>query len=531
MNETEFNLLDEPWIRVMDDNCQIKEVSLTDALLNAHKYKTLKGEMPTQDIVILRLMLAIVHTVFSRVDVDGNEAELEEEDDAVDRWESLWNNRKLPERPVREYLEKWHERFWLFHPERPFGQMAGLTYGTEYGAPKLNGEISESNHKVRIFSPYFGSTKESLTFSEAARWLLTLNSFDDSAIKPSKESKEKTGGKLPPSGVGWLGKLGIVYLNGNNLFETIMLNFVLINNDNIECDEQPMWEIDDPVKEERREIPYPTNLAQLYTLQSRHILLNRCDDKIKGYIAIGGDFFTEKNAFIEPMTTWKIKKADYLPKKHSASEQIWREFSNIYNNSNGNHVPGVVKWFKFISTRVKLPVMRSTVLSIDYDKNNCSIQNVFGDSLEMNAQILSEVGRGYREEITFEISRCEELAEKIGNLAWHIYLASGGNKKSKQKDNEYISSRLDAKSQLYYRLDIPFRSWLFSLDPENDDKQEKFEQWQAIAKRITLDLGSELVAAAGDAAMVGHMIDETIYSAPKAYNIFLRDVSKIYQKI
>ena len=35
MNETEFNLLDEPWIRVMDDNCQIKEVSLTDALWQA----------------------------------------------------------------------------------------------------------------------------------------------------------------------------------------------------------------------------------------------------------------------------------------------------------------------------------------------------------------------------------------------------------------------------------------------------------------------------------------------------------------
>ena len=118
MNETEFNLLDEPWIRVMDDNCQIKEVSLTDALLNAHKYKALKGEMPTQDIVILRLMLAIVHTVFSRVDADGNEAELEEEDDALDRWESLWNNRKIPEKPVREYLEKWHERFWLFHTEQ-----------------------------------------------------------------------------------------------------------------------------------------------------------------------------------------------------------------------------------------------------------------------------------------------------------------------------------------------------------------------------------------------------------------------------
>jgi len=357
---------------------------------------------------------------------------------------------------------------------------------------------------------------------------LTLISFDDSAIKPSKEGKEKAGGKLPPSGVGWLGKLGLVYLNGSNFFETIMLNFVLINNDNIECDEQPMWEMDDPVKEERREIPYPTNLAQLYTLQSRHILLNRCGDKIMGYIAIRGDSFTDKNAFIEPMTTWKINKTDYLPKKHCASEQMWREFSNIYNNSNGNHVPGVIKWFKFISTKVKLPMMRTTVLSVDYDKNNCSIQNVFGDSLEMNAQILSEVGRGYREEIKFEISRCEELAKKIGNLAWNIYLASGGNKNSKPKD---IGSILDAKSQLYYRLDIPFRSWLSSLDPENDDKLEKFEQWQNTAKRITLDLGRELVAAVDDTAMVGHMIDETIYSAPKAYNIFLRDVSKIYQKI
>ena len=306
-----------------------------------------------------------MHTVFSRVDADGNEAELEEEDDAVDRWESLWNNRKIPEKPMREYFEKWHERFWLFHPERPFGQMAGLTYGTEYGASKLNGEISESGNKTRIFSAYSGEQKSHLTYAQAARWLLTLISFDDSAIKPSKEGKEKAGGKLPPSGVGWLGKLGLVYLNGSNFFETIMLNFVLINNDNIECDEQPMWEMDDPVKEERREIPYPTNLAQLYTLQSRHILLNRCGDKIMGYIAIRGDSFTDKNAFIEPMTTWKINKTDYLPKKHCASEQMWREFSNIYNNSNGNHVPGVIKWFKFISTKVKLPMMRTTVLSVD----------------------------------------------------------------------------------------------------------------------------------------------------------------------
>ena len=218
-------------------------------------------------------------------------------------------------------------------------------------------------------------------------------------------------------------------------------------------------------------------------------------------------------------------RQNYVSELHLAKDDLMQLFSVIMPK-----IKNAIKLGNVSEEEIEeyKPKELGVKVFLDYDKNNCSIQNVFGDSLEMNAQILSEVGRGYREEIKFEISRCEELAKKIGNLAWNIYLASGGNKNSKPKD---IGSILDAKSQLYYRLDIPFRSWLSSLDPENDDKLEKFEQWQNTAKRITLDLGRELVAAVDDTAMVGHMIDETIYSAPKAYNIFLRDVSKIYQKI
>lgn len=235
------------------------------------------------------------------------------------------------------------------------------------------------------------------------------------------------------------------------------------------------------------------------------------------------------------MTVWRTpsKTSDpYNPKRHDSAKQMWREFSVLYDNADNNHVAGIIKWFKFISSKVKLPIMNTAIVSVQYGDKDFFVQNVFGDSLEMNAQILSEVGRGYREEIKFEISRCEELADKISRLAGNLYLASGGTSGSKTApDKTYRSTKTNAKSQLYYRLDIPFRSWLSSLDPENDDKLEKFEQWQNTAKRITLDLGRELVAAVDDTAMVGHMIDETIYSAPKAYNIFLRDVSKIYQKI
>ena len=160
LNEREFNLIDEPWIRVMDENCKVVEVSLLDAIINAHKYKSLSGELPTQDVAVMRLILAVIHTVVSRYDEYGDENDLEDsEDDALDRWKGLWEQGYFPENAVREYLEQWHERFWLFHPDRPFGQVAGLTKGTKINAMKLNGEIAQSNNKIRFFSSYFGDDK------------------------------------------------------------------------------------------------------------------------------------------------------------------------------------------------------------------------------------------------------------------------------------------------------------------------------------------------------------------------------------
>ena len=78
METMEFNLLREPWVRVRTQDGTIRTVSLTDALLHAHAYVDLAGEMPTQDAAMLRLLLAVLHTVFSRVDGNGVLAPFEE---------------------------------------------------------------------------------------------------------------------------------------------------------------------------------------------------------------------------------------------------------------------------------------------------------------------------------------------------------------------------------------------------------------------------------------------------------------------
>ena len=120
MREKEFNLLDEPWIRVLLPDCTVREVSLPDALLHAQEYTDLAGETPTQDVAVLRLLLAVLHSVFGRKDADGKESEIKSINSALLRWRSLWETGCFPRKPLCDYFSEWYERFWLFHPEIPF---------------------------------------------------------------------------------------------------------------------------------------------------------------------------------------------------------------------------------------------------------------------------------------------------------------------------------------------------------------------------------------------------------------------------
>ena len=539
MNETEFNLLDEQWVRVMDSSCKVSEVSLKEALLNAHNYKALKGELPTQDVAVMRLMLAVLHTVFSRVDEKGDEAPLDEDDDdeALDRWKALWDKGHFSEKAITEYLDEWHERFWLFHPERPFGQIAGLNIGTDYDAPKLNGEVSESSNKKRFFSIYSGEEKMTLTYPQAARWLLYLNAYDDTSSKPTKEGKAKAGGKLPSPGIGWLGKLGLIYLKGNNLFETLMLNLVMINNDIVQSDQRPLWEQESISSAERTEIPIPNDLAKLYTLQSRRIILNRKDDKVVGYKLLGGDFFEKENAFFEPMTVWNSPKKDtddFTPKRHDPSKQMWREFSVLYDESK-NRCAGVIRWYKnYLYGSGLIPRsyhMNTVVTAVEYGDKDFFVKNVFFDSLSMHSALLSDLGADWRDAIENEIAKCNELSGAIAALAQRLYVASGGS--NSKKDKHYTEIPDAVKSQLYFRLDLPFREWLRNIDPECDDEKAKYEKqkkWQNTAKSIAYSYAKELVAETAETAIVGHMIDKNLYSAPQAMNKFRYDLNRIYPK-
>ena len=535
---SEFNLIEEPWILVRTPDCTVQSVSLRDALIHAHEYEALCGETAAQDAAMLRLLLAVLYTVFARVDESGEDALLETEDDALDRWAALREAGRFPEEPVCDYLEQWKDRFWLFDEKHPFWQTPAASVGTEYGASKLNGEMSESSNKLRLFPARTVETKNALTYAEAARWLLYVNAFDDTSAKPK-------GKGLPSPGAGWLGKLGIIYAESANLYETLLLNLVFLKNGDSLWDAEdsgkfgccPGWELEAPRSQERVEIVVPNHYAALMTLQSRRLLLEREEDHVVRYELLGGDFFSRENALSEQMTIWQNRSDEkrglvlWMTKRHDPARQIWRDFSAIAAGKNsGNRRPGIVEWVGKLREEnllQKAELIRFRISCVQYGDKDFFVTDTISDALSFHVDLLTEAGASWRKIVEQEIESCDRAAGLIALLAERLDKASGGDGKAG-----------DAKALFYSAIDTPFREWLQKLEPTQTqlERDALRDAWEEQVRRIALCFGQELVDASGTAAFIGRNVTEKVkgkdvsrhYSAPEAFGAFKYQINKLY---
>ena len=539
MKEIEFNLLTEPWIRVRLRDNTVREVSLTEALVSAQDYADLAGEMPTQNAAVLRLLLAVLFTVFSRVDAKGESRPLMQSDDALERWSALWQLGHFPAEPVRDYLEQWKDRFWLFHPTHPFWQVPTLSNGIAFDGKKLNGERAESGNKTPLFQNISKTECAVLTYAQAARWLIYQNGYDERGGRP------KAGNK-PRHGVGWLGQIGFVAVKGKNLYETLLRNMVFSTGQNAIQEEQaPCWEREQIRTEQSVEIVMPKNQAELLTLQSRRILLIRSEEMpgVVGYEVLGGDYWDSENAFGEQMTLWRRtskenEKVTYEPQQHEMGKQLWRELPAMLDPE--SRKPGVLIWNQKLQSLRILSKKEQIVISmvgIRYDDQGASVKDVYTDQLEMQLATLNDLGRKWTVRINREVQRCEETAKNIGTLCMELKLAGGldYNKVKGFKDKQKVTE--DARAQFYFVVDQPFRQWLQAIDPEQDDPDEAALRWQTRARSIAEKLGKQMVMEAGNAALKGRRIvvdkdkkteHTSLYTSPRAYNHFRARLWEIY---
>ncbi len=514
--EKEFNLLDEPWILVKTFSGEVKEWSLLELFRHAHEVQSLAGELPTQDVAVMRLLLAIMHGAFITSDVD-------DEDMALQRWQELWEEKQFMYGIVADYLEKYRERFWLFHPEQPFYQVADFKsvmdayrVKNEKGfkikeeeklktVARLHGELFQSDHTPRLFPVRTGEGQKAIFYAEAARWLLHLNGFDDDSAK-----------KPTPKGVGYLGQLGLVYAQGENLFETLMLNFVLLDERNELFDDykeeaKAYWE--KPVcKRIANLVVQPRAQKDLLTMQSRRILLNREDGgKVNGYLLTMGDYFDEEQSLVkETMTLWEWCKdgnANRLqPKQHKPERQIWRDFSSLLCEAGDkeNKMAGVIYWLKllqkekiFSHDNIKICIAG---VYYKFKGGGWQIVDYMQDSLQVNSFLFKELGDLWVHEIKEALSKMERAVQALGCLSADIVAAEGNSNESKTAIAQRAAAAQRMREEGYHLLDGEFRQWLLSLR-EMDEKEEKLLEWSRRAKGILLRRGEELLEECSETAL------------------------------
>lgn len=496
-----FNLLDEPWIRVRDQESRVSERSITQVFRDADELQGLAGELPTQDAAILRLLLAIMLSA-TRVK-KRNDAQ------AIDQWSQWWRGHRLPLDVITQYLAQHRERFDLVHPTEPFMQVATLTTasGKRSGLGKLIAEIPDG---AQFFTTRAGSETESLSLAEATRWLIHCQAFDPAGIKTGAVGDDRVkGGKGYSLGYpAWSGNLGLVLAEGANVLETLLLNLPLFPHRGLE--DLPVWERAQLTAAVDASHPDPTGPADLFTWPSRRICLIVHQGRVTDVQISNGDKLGPQNKQDrEPHSSWhysqpqekKLGYRVYMPTTHSPERQVWQGLGSLLVTSEAEvkdqvRAP-ILDWLNLLVRNRILPStqrVRLRVVGLQYGTQNSVIDGAVDDALQ------AQVGALTDERLVQLAVNAADSAGKgvmaLAKLASNLAQAAGGDQDA---------PRGAAFERGYSLLDIPFRTWVAGLSSTDIDV---LQTWHVAARRILDEVGVTLVKEAGTAAWVGRDVQQ-----------------------
>ena len=505
-----FNLLDEPWIRVTRLNGAPDEVSLLALFREATDIAGIHGEIASQDVAVLRLLLAISHRT-----MDGPED--------LDVWKDYWDAPGSLGRDAADYLERYRDRFDLRDPERPFFQVAGIhaASGKTSGLESLIVDVPNGNP---FFTTRIAEGLESIDWAEAARWLVHVHAFDPSGIRTGAVGDPQVkGGKGYPIGPGWTGQIGTVTVVGENLERTLLLNTVVcedldgLNGVDPTRDLAP-WERE-PDGPAGSHDPRPTGPVHCYTWQTRRVLLHGDDDGVTGLFLGNGDRAKPQNRYrVEPMTAWrysdpqsrKLKAPAYMPCKLPTDRAFWRGLSTLVAQLSPKTTvkgagevtkyrsPGVVSFYQDLMYHEIVPLTGLIPLhavGIEYGAQEAVVTELVDDVLSLPAGLLDPENERLLAVVRGAMEETEQVAAALRSLAANLDRARGGSPDTASAAREHTGTAF------YQVIDERFPRWLASLDEEDLDRAHA--RWRERLRSEALRQQEALAAAVPDTAFAG----------------------------
>lgn len=528
-----FNLLDESWIRVTRLDGASDEVSLLTLFREATDIAGIHGEIASQDVAILRLLLAISHRT-----MDGPED--------LDTWKEYWNDPERLGRDAVAYLERYREQFDLRDPDYPFFQVAGIhaASGKTSGLEALIVDVPNGNP---FFTTRIAQGLESVSWAEAARWLVHVHAFDPSGIRTGAVGDPRVkGGKGYPIGPGWTGQIGAVTVMGESLERTLLLNTVVCENlpelANVDPEQDlAPWERegDGPAGSQNLE---PTGPVSCYTWQTRRVLLHGDDVDVTGLFLGNGDRATPQNRYlVEPMTAWrysepqtkKFKAPVYMPRKLPTDRSFWRGLSTLVAQLSPRTTvkgagevtryrsPGVISFYQDLMRRRIVPaggLVPLHAVGIEYGPQEAVVTELVDDVLSLPAGLLDSENKRLLAVVHDAMEETEQVASALRNLAGNLDSARGGSPDTRSVAREH------AGGAFYQVIDERFPRWLASLD--GADPAIARDQWRELLRSEAWRQQESLASAVPDTAFAGRGEGKGRMDVGKALFFFRRDLNK-----
>ena len=543
MKNPEFNLLDEPWIPVRLLDGTIADVGLLELLRRTTDIADLACELPTQSIAIQRLVLAVAYRVATPRDTR----------DWVRQWED-----GAPTEQMIEYLERWRDRFYLFGGRFPFMQVADLRTAKDSvsGLEKL---IADVPNGEQFFTTRHGRALACIPPSEAARWLVHAQAYDPSGIRSGAVGDSQVkGGKGYPIGPSWCGHLGLVWLKGKDLDETLVLNLIPADAAGLRGVESSTewgacsWEAAEPENAVRGDYslldpsgtPRDVSIPRLLTWHSRRIRLVGDSSGVTGVVLAQGDKLApQEMRLYEPQSLWrystpqskKFKTDVYMPRKFEAGRALWRNLpgtlptvttvQGVDKQPKQEFLPSATLSFHYQLDNALIEatypkVMRIQAVGVTYGPQEATFDDIYSDELTLSVAVM----RVEREDLSAEIDRqvrlTEEIARDVGTLAANLARAAG-----ESGDGAGDGARDRAKELFFSAVDTDFRTWLSQVDG-HESARDAGRRWERALRQHATDIQAELVRGASSSAIIGRDAGRGYMNVGIAENYFRSALNK-----
>ena len=543
MKNPEYNLLDEPWIPVRLLDGTIADVGLLELLRRTTEIADLACELPTQSIAIQRLVLAIAYRVAPPRDVRD--------------WVRQWDE-GAPTEQMIEYIERWRDRFFLFGGRFPFMQVSDLRTAKDAvsGLEKL---IADVPNGEQFFTTRHGRALACIPPSEAARWLVHAQAYDPSGIRSGAVGDSQVkGGKGYPIGPSWCGHLGLVWLKGKDLDETLVLNLVPTDAAQLRGVESSTewgacsWEVSEAESAVRGDYslldpsgtPRDISIPRLLTWHSRRVRLVGNREGVTGVVLAQGDKLAPQQMHrYEPQSLWrystpqskKFKQDVYMPRKYEAGRALWRNLpgtlptvttvQGVDKQPKQEFLPSATLSFHYqldnASIETTYPkVMRIQAVGVTYGPQEATFEDIYSDELTLSVAVMRVEHEDLSAEIDRQVRLTEEIARDVGNLAANLARAAG-----ESGEGAGDGARDRAKELFFSAVDTDFRTWLTQVDGR-EGARDAGRRWECSLRQHAVGIQGALVRGASSSAIIGRDTGRGYMNVGIAENYFRAALTK-----